>query len=97
MDREICPYFKHFYKETHRSFYELLKGKRMKSKEAVFEALKEVKNLISSITGIQYTLINEILHTRHSERNDWEESELHFYNPPSWLNLKIIEEKSANI
>ena len=97
MDREICPYFKHFYKETHRSFYELLKGKRMKSKEAVFEALKEGKNLISSITGIQYTLINEILHTRHNERNDWDESELHFYNPPSCLNLKIIEEKSANI
>jgi hypothetical protein len=69
----------------------------MKSKEAVFEALKEGKNLISSITGIQYTLINEILHTRHSERSDWEESELHFYNPPSWLNLKIIEEKPANI
>jgi len=97
MDREICPYFKHFYKETHRSFYELLKGKRMKSKEAVFEALKEGKNLISCITGIQYTLIKGILHTRHSERSDWEESELNFYNPPSWLNLKIMEEKSANI
>ena len=69
----------------------------MKSKEAVFEALKEGKNLISSITEIQYSLIKGILHARHSERNDWEESELHFYNPPSWLNLKIIEEKSANI
>lgn len=97
MGREICPYFKHFYKETHRSFYELFKGKRMKSKEAVFEALKEGKNLISCITGIQYSLIKGILHTRHSERNDWEESELNFYNPPSWLNLKIMEEKSANI
>ncbi len=69
----------------------------MKSKEAVFEALKEGKNLISSITGIQYSLIKGILHTRHSERNDWEQSELNFYNPPSWLNLKIIEGKSANI
>ena len=69
----------------------------MKSKEAVFEALKEGKNLISSITGIQYSLIKGILHTRHSERSDWEQSELNFYNPPSWLNLKIIEEKSANI
>jgi len=69
----------------------------MKSKEAVFEALKEGKNLISSITGIQYTLIKGILHTRHSERSDWEQSELNFYNPPSWLNLKIIEERSANL
>jgi len=69
----------------------------MKSKEAVLEALKEGKNLISSITGLQYTLINGILHTRHSERNDWNQSELSFCNPPSWLNLKIIEEKSTNI
>jgi hypothetical protein len=69
----------------------------MKSKEAVLEALKEGKNLISSITGLQYTLIKGILHTRHSERSDWNQSELNFYNPPSWLNLKIIEEKSTNI
>ena len=69
----------------------------MKSKEAVLEALKEGKNLISCITGIQYTLIKGILHTRHSERNDWEQSELNFYNPPSWLNLKIIEDKSTNL
>jgi len=69
----------------------------MKSKEAVLEALKEGKNLISCITGIQYTMIKGILHTRHSERGRWEESELNFYNPPSWLNLKIMEEKSANI
>ena len=69
----------------------------MKSKEAVLEALKEGKNLISSITGLQYTLINGTLHTRHSERSEWNQSELSFYNPPSWLNLKIIEEKPANI
>ena len=69
----------------------------MKSKEAVLEALKEGKNLISCITGLQYTLINGILHTRHSERSDWNQSELSFYNPPSWLNLKIIEEKSTNL
>ena len=69
----------------------------MKSKEAVLEALKEGKNLISSITGLQYTLIKGILHTRHSERSDWNQSELNFYNPPSWLNLKIIEEKSTNL
>ena len=69
----------------------------MKSKEAVLEALNEGKNLISSITGLQYTLINNILHTRHSERGDWNQSELNFYNPPSWLNLKIIEEKSTKL
>ena len=69
----------------------------MKSKEAVLEALKEGKNLISCITGLQYTLIKGVLHTRHSERHDWEESELNFYYKPSWLNLKIIEEKPANI
>ena len=65
----------------------------MKSKEAVLEALNEGKNLISSITGLHYTLINAKLHTRHSEKGDWDESNLHFYNPPSWLNLKIIEDK----
>lgn len=97
MGREICPYFKQFYKETNRSFFELLTRKRMKSREAVLEALKEGKNLISSITGLQYTLIKGILHTRHSEKNDWNESNLNFYNPPSWLNLKIIEEKSTNL
>ncbi|MFT7880412.1 MAG: hypothetical protein ABXS91_08470 [Sulfurimonas sp.] len=63
----------------------------MKSKEAVFEALKEGKNLISGITGLQYTLINNILHSRNSEGGDWRQSELGFHNPPSWLNLKIIE------
>jgi len=69
----------------------------MKSKEAVLAALKEGKDLISCITGLQYTLINGILHTRHSERSDWNQSELNFYNPPSWLNLKIIEDKPTNI
>jgi len=64
----------------------------MKSKEAVLEALNEGKNLISSITGLQYSLINSILHTRNSERGEWKQSELGFHNPPSWLNLKIIEE-----
>ena len=69
----------------------------MKSKEAVFEALKEGKNLISCITGLQYTLIKGVFHTRHSERSDWEQSELNFYYKPSWLNLKIIDVKSVNI
>ena len=69
----------------------------MKSKEAVLEALNEGKNLISSITVLQYTLINNILHTLHSERGDCNQSELNFYNPPSWLNLNIMEEKSTNI
>jgi len=65
----------------------------MKSKESVLEALREGKSLISRVTGIQYTLINAKLHTRHSERAYWKESELNFYNPPSWLNLNIIEDK----
>ncbi len=68
----------------------------MKSKEDVLEALNEGKHLISSITGIQYTLINAKLHTRHSTKGDWNESDLNFYNPPSWLNLKIIEDKSTS-
>ena len=85
---------KQFCKETHGFFYKALEGTHMKSKEAVLEALQEGKNLISGITGLQYTLINNILHSRHSERSDWNQSELCFYNPPSWLNLKIIEEKS---
>lgn len=69
----------------------------MKSREAVLEALHEGKNLISSITGLQYTLIDNILHARNSERAIWKESELGFDHPPSWLNLKIIEEKPTNI
>lgn len=64
----------------------------MKSREVVLEALSEGKTLISSITGLQYALIDGVLHTRHSEKNEWNQSELNFYNPPSWLNLKIIEE-----
>ncbi len=66
----------------------------MKSKESVLEALSEGKNLISSITGLHYTLINDKLHTRNSEKDDWNESELRFSHPPSWLNLKIIEENA---
>lgn len=65
----------------------------MQSREAVLEALHEGKKLISSITGLQYTLINNILHARTSEIAAWQESELGFNNPPSWLNLNIIEEK----
>lgn len=69
----------------------------MKSREAVLEALHEGKDLISSITGLQYTLINNILHARNSERAPWNESELGFDHPPSWLNLKIVEEKTTHI
>ena len=63
----------------------------MKSREAVLEALKEGKNLVSSITGLEYTLIDGKLHTRHGERTDWNQSDLSFYSPPSWLNLQTIE------
>ncbi len=66
----------------------------MKSKEAVLEALNKGINLVSSVTGLQYTLINGTLHTRHSERTDWNQSNLSFSSPPSWLNLKTIEKQS---
>ncbi len=68
----------------------------MKSKESVLEALSEGRNLISSITGLQYTLINAKLHTRSSEKGDWNESNLSFSSPPSWLNLKTIEKQSEH-
>ncbi len=60
----------------------------MESREAVLKALDEGKKLTSNITGFQYKLINGTLHSRHSERNDWQPSELFFDNPPSWLNLR---------
>jgi len=69
----------------------------MKSREAVLEALHEGKYLISSITGLQYTLINNVLHARNSERAAWNESELGFDHPPSWLNLRIVEEKPTDL
>ena len=61
----------------------------MESREAALQALEEGNKLTSDITGLQYTLINGILHTRHSERKNWEPSGLTFESPPSWLNLRI--------
>ncbi len=63
----------------------------MKSREAVFEALKEGHKLSSTITGLQYMLIDGKLHSRHSERGHWDESNLHFDSPPSWLNLQTMK------
>ncbi len=63
----------------------------MKSREAVFKALEEGQKLASSITGLQYMLIDGKLHSRHSERSDWNESNLGFDSPPSWLNLKTAK------
>ena len=60
----------------------------MESREAVLKALDEGKKLTSNITGFQYTLIDGKLHSRHNERNNWEESGLFFDSPPSWLNLR---------
>lgn len=60
----------------------------MESKDAVLEALKKGKLLSSTVTGMQYQLINGKLHSRHSEKTEWQESGLHFDNPPSWLNLR---------
>ncbi len=63
----------------------------MKSREAVFKALEEGLKLSSSITGFQYMLIDGKLHSRHSERRDWSESNLGFDSPPSWLNLQTVK------
>jgi hypothetical protein len=60
----------------------------MENKEAVLEALKKGKRLTSTVTGLQYILINGKLHSRHGENGDWHESGLMFENPPSWLNLR---------
>ncbi len=60
----------------------------MESKEAVLRALKEGKKLTSTVTGLQYIMIEGKLHSRHSERNDWNLSGLDFQNPPSWLSLR---------
>ena len=63
----------------------------MKNREAVFKALEEGSKLSSSITGFQYMLINGKLHSRHSERKEWSESNLGFDSPPSWLNLQPVK------
>jgi hypothetical protein len=60
----------------------------METREAVIKALDEGKKLTSSSSGIQYKLIEGKLHSRSSERSGWEPSELSFFNPPSWLNLR---------
>lgn len=63
----------------------------MKSREAVFQALEEGHKLASTITGLQYMLIEGKLFSRHGERNDWNESSLSFDSPPSWLNLQTMK------
>ena len=63
----------------------------MKSREAVFKALQEGQKLASKITGLQYMMAEGKLYSRHSERNDWNESNLGFDNPPSWLNLQEMK------
>jgi hypothetical protein len=60
----------------------------MQSREEVFKALQEGKELTSTVTGIKYKFINGQLFSRNSERTEWLESGLTFLNPASWLNLK---------
>jgi hypothetical protein len=60
----------------------------MESREAALKALKEGKELTSTVTGIKYKLINGQLFSRNYERTEWLESGLTFLNPASWLNLK---------
>jgi hypothetical protein len=45
------------------------------------------KKLTSSVTGIQYKLIDGQLHSKQMERSEWTLSGLTFLNPASWLNL----------
>jgi hypothetical protein len=60
----------------------------MDSREAALKALKEGKELYSTVTGIKYKLVNGQLFSRNCERAEWSESGLTFLNPASWLNLK---------
>jgi len=59
----------------------------MQSKDEVLNALQEGKKLYSNVTGFHYQNINGKLHSKHSEKSEWKESELLFDFPPSWLNL----------
>ncbi len=61
----------------------------MESREAVFKALEEGKKLTSSVTEIQYMMIDGKLHSRHGERDKWNQSGLDFYNASSWLSLRL--------
>ncbi len=63
----------------------------MKSREDVIQALEEGQTLASTITGLQYMLIDGKLYSRHGERANWDESNLGFDNPPSWLNLQAMK------
>ncbi len=69
-------------------FLSNLKEITMESREAVLNALQEGKKLTSSVTELQYMLIEGKLHSRRGERSDWQLSGLDFDNPVSWLNLR---------
>lgn len=60
----------------------------MESKAAVLKALDEGKTLVSSVTQMQYVLIDGKLHVRSSQKHAWNLSGLTFENPASWLNLR---------
>ncbi|MHC3994737.1 hypothetical protein ACXWTF_07890 [Thiomicrolovo sp. ZZH C-3] len=60
----------------------------MNTREETLKALKDGKELISSVTGLRYKIIEGLLHSRDSERVEWQRSGLHFYNPVSWQNLQ---------
>jgi len=59
----------------------------MKSKEELFKALDEGKELTSTVTGIKYKSVEGLLYAKSSERSEWTLSGLTFCNPGSWLNL----------
>jgi len=60
----------------------------VENRDAVFKALEEGKTLTNTVTGLQYRLIDGKLHLKSSERIAWEPSELSFFNPQSWLNIR---------
>ncbi|UFS61547.1 hypothetical protein LOH54_07710 [Sulfurimonas sp. HSL-3221] len=60
----------------------------MDTKEETLKALSEGKELTSTVTGLKYKLIEGLLHSRNSERAQWQRSGLDFHNPVSWQNLQ---------
>jgi hypothetical protein len=60
----------------------------VESREETIKALEDGKKLTSSVTGIQYKLIDGQLHSKNVERSEWVLSGLTFLNPCSWTNLR---------
>jgi len=59
----------------------------MDTREDTLKALTDGKELTSTVTGLKYKLIDGLLYSKNSERAEWEQSGLSFFNPVSWQNL----------